>query len=297
MEVLQVLKELCQDGSKVVLLTIHQPSHRLFLMFERIVLVSPHGNVVYAGKRDQVIPYFTKHVGLPTLPRGYSPGEYLLDLVCPAKSDETTLIRRERRLAMIFKDSSISKTAMSMGKKTGENKTSSSSSSGGEKLSRFWQFIILFQRAVQRSVRNPALVMSNVGLSIAVAALIASLYESMVMDLDGLISRAGLFFFSLSFFMLSTIVAFGLWQEEKLLFLHERSSSIYSPSIYFLARTLADILLLQLLPVCCFCIVMYYPSNLRWHPVAMIRFGCSLLLSKMTSTALMTCIAMFFERT
>jgi len=252
MEVLQVLQALSKDRSKVVLLTIHQPSNRLFLKFERVVLVSPHGNVVYAGERSRVIDYFVKEVGLPDLPSGYSPAEYLLDLVCPATStsqDEFQLIRRERRLAKIYTESSIFKQLNMFESHQKDN--SQEQHQEREIIGYFWQFLILLQRSVQRSVRNPALVTANVGLSIAVAGLIAALYESMVMDLDGLISRAGLFFFSLSFFMLSTIVAFGLWQEEKLLFLHERSSGIYRSSMYFMARTVTDVLLLQLLPVCC----------------------------------------------
>eukprot|EP00940_MAST-03C_sp_MAST-3C-sp2_P001818 g1818.t1 len=336
MDVLNVLENLVADRSKVVLMTIHQPSNRLFHKFQNVVLMAPHGDVVYAGPRSDIMRHF-ETIGLPPLPSGYSPAEYLLDLVSPcveevdgsekdAAANSFRLHRRELRLADLFSKSDIARSSATKmkeledswqsGPKYGDASTAVTDSEANESNDGYarlgddvidnedpslrvgfcLQFVILLQRAVQRSLRNPALASANVGLAVAMAGLCALLYESMVMDLDGLISRAGLFFFSLSFFMLSTLVAFGLWQEEKLLFLHERASGTYSPTAYWFARTITDVVLLQLLPICCFCLVMYYPANLRWHPVALIYFGSTLLVSKTCSTALMTCIAMLFER-
>jgi len=96
--------------------------------------------------------------------------------------------------------------------------------------------------------------------------------------------------------MLGTLVAFGLWQEERLLYLHERSSGAYGPTPYFLANMLVDTALLRLVPVCVFSVILYWSAGLKWHPEAIVYFGVTLFLSSTCSAAPMACIATLVRR-
>jgi len=82
----------------------------------------------------------------------------------------------------------------------------------------------------------------------------------------------------------------------RLLYLHEKTSGAYGPTPYFLATFICDTMLNRFIPVLCFTLAIYWPSNLRWHPVAMLNFGCVVMLSSTCSAAIMSCIALIFRR-
>ena len=59
--------------------SIHQAPSVLFLAFDRIMLLSPHGRTAYFGPRSGVIQHF-ENCGL-SVPLHVNPAEWLLDLV------------------------------------------------------------------------------------------------------------------------------------------------------------------------------------------------------------------------
>ena len=67
-----------------------------------------------------------------------------------------------------------------------------------DRVSAFFQFTVILQREVVNALRVPTLFVANVGISLCVGLFCAALFHSMKTDLDGLISRSGLFFFALS---------------------------------------------------------------------------------------------------
>jgi len=331
--VLEALDRLVAERTHCVIMTVHQPSSRLLNKFSKILLLAPHGHLVYAGPRSSCIDHF-ESIGLPALPIGYSPAEYLLDVVTPStggprelpshrnagelesgvasknaaessprgpRLSQKSLEDREKTLKKRF-DVSDLKTKSETRMKMLETSAGASSDVAlpmvdeEERVGPCMQFFILLQRSCVNIFRVPALFFANIMVAFVVGLFIAGLFHNMATDLQGLISRSGLFFFALSFYMLSTITGLGTWQEARLLYLHERSSGAYHPTPYFLASTLSDILINRCVPVLIFACTMYWPANLRWHPVAMINFGAVLLLSSLCSSAIMACVALAFRR-
>lgn len=64
-------------GGRTVVMTIHQPSSRLFYMFHKILLLSD-GQPLYFGKGSQALDYFSSIGHAPSV--AMNPSEFLIDL-------------------------------------------------------------------------------------------------------------------------------------------------------------------------------------------------------------------------
>lgn len=74
--IVSTLWDLARDGRTVVM-TIHQPSSRLYYMFHKVLLLA-EGNPVYFGKGSEAIEYFSNIGYSPAL--AMNPCDFLLDL-------------------------------------------------------------------------------------------------------------------------------------------------------------------------------------------------------------------------
>lgn len=77
LRIMSTLKALARGGRSVVI-TIHQPSSRLYWMFDKVVVLSD-GCPIYSGQTGQVMEYFSSIGHVP----GYNfmnPADFLLDL-------------------------------------------------------------------------------------------------------------------------------------------------------------------------------------------------------------------------
>lgn len=75
--IVSTLWELATKGGTTVVMTIHQPSTRLFHMFHKILLLS-EGNTIYFGNGSGAMDYFATLGYSPSL--AMNPSEFLLDL-------------------------------------------------------------------------------------------------------------------------------------------------------------------------------------------------------------------------
>ncbi|KAL0306488.1 UNVERIFIED_CONTAM: ABC transporter G family member 9 [Sesamum radiatum] len=74
--IVHTLRELA-EGGRTILMTIHQPSSRLFYMFHKVLLLSD-GNPLYFGKCSSAMDYFNSIGFAPSVPM--NPADFLLDL-------------------------------------------------------------------------------------------------------------------------------------------------------------------------------------------------------------------------
>lgn len=82
-DVTEMLSELCKEG-KTVIITIHQPSSRVFRMFSKLLfLVS--GQVAYLGPPSVVIKYF-EAIDFPFPGIEFNPADFIIDLVSASSS-------------------------------------------------------------------------------------------------------------------------------------------------------------------------------------------------------------------
>lgn len=72
------------QAGRTVITTIHQPSSRMFHMFDKLLLIS-EGHPAYYGKAREAMEYFSSLRILPEI--AMNPAEFLLDLATGQVSD------------------------------------------------------------------------------------------------------------------------------------------------------------------------------------------------------------------
>jgi ABC-type multidrug transport system ATPase subunit len=72
------------QAGRTIITTIHQPSSRMFHMFDKLLLIS-EGYPVYYGKARESMDYFTSLRFIPEIPM--NPAEFLLDLATGQVND------------------------------------------------------------------------------------------------------------------------------------------------------------------------------------------------------------------
>ena len=72
------LRRMAADGGRTVVVTIHQPSSRLYHMFDKVLLLSADGRPIYYGRAADALSYFAA-VGFAS-PLSLNPADLMLDL-------------------------------------------------------------------------------------------------------------------------------------------------------------------------------------------------------------------------
>ncbi|XP_040383104.1 ABC transporter G family member 14-like [Oryza brachyantha] len=72
------LRRMAADGGRTVVVTIHQPSSRLYHMFDKVLLLSSDGCPIYYGRAADALSYFAS-VGFAS-PLSLNPADLMLDL-------------------------------------------------------------------------------------------------------------------------------------------------------------------------------------------------------------------------
>lgn len=93
------LKDLARHRRTAVLLTIHQPRQNLLHLFDKILLMTVGGRMVFFGTIDQALNYF-KEIGFEC-PEHENPGDYFLDLVTMSTLTEEDKQESKERIAQI----------------------------------------------------------------------------------------------------------------------------------------------------------------------------------------------------
>lgn len=79
-ELLDYLKQLAITHQMLILLSIHQPSTKLFMLFDKIYFMSHHGVCIYEG-RPQQAHEACEQMGLPC-PGDSNPADHLMEIAC-----------------------------------------------------------------------------------------------------------------------------------------------------------------------------------------------------------------------
>jgi len=247
-DVVNALTAVAKSGVGVIL-SIHQPSSELFSRFDRLIVLSSHGYTLYAGPRQDATEHFAAqgHV----CPADYNPAEFLLLVASKAS------LSAEQKLAAAFASSAIAEEERALLQicKGSVATPDSFVASGSASLCR--QYLALARRGFTTSFRHPLLIGANFVAAVVMAVMVGGIYYQVTLDLPGATNRGGVLFFSLTFFMLTSLVSLGVWQEERLLYLRESSSGCYSAGSYLLAKLSSDIVPLRVFPVCVYALIAY----------------------------------------
>ncbi|KAF7820076.1 ABC transporter G family member 25 [Senna tora] len=272
------LGALAQQKGKTVVASMHQPSSRVYQMFDKVLLLS-EGQCLYFGKGSRATSYFESIGFKPSFPM--NPADFLLDLangVCQVDG----VSERDRpniKQTLIHSYNTILapkvKSTICMDTPTRNNThnhhntleiTSPKEHRYSDKNDRitlsswFHQFSILLQRSLKERKHesfNPLRV-----FQVLAAALLAGLmwWHSDYRDIQ---DRLGLLFFiSIFWGVFPSFNSVFAFPQDRVIFAKERASGMYTLSSYFMARIVGDLPMELFLPFV-FLTVTYWMGGLR----------------------------------
>ncbi|KAI3468516.1 hypothetical protein Pfo_025179 [Paulownia fortunei] len=294
--ILNTIKGLA-SGGRTVITTIHQPSSRLYYMFDKVVLLS-EGCPIYYGLASTALEYFSS-IGFSTSIT-VNPADLLLDLAngigpdfqhAADHSDNIQPDTSMRELLISAYDKNIStrlKTELCTSDVSSYNYTKETSIRNDVKSQKWcttwWhQFKILLLRGL-RERRFEAFNRLRIFQVLSVAILGGLLWwHTPSSHIDDRIAM--LFFFSVFWGFYPLYNAVFTFPQERSMLIKERSSGMYRLSSYFLARTVGDLPLELALPTA-FTFIFYWMGGLRPDPASFILSLLVVLFSVLVSQSL-----------
>lgn len=159
------------------------------------------------------------------------------------------------------------------------------------------QFRILSGRAFKNLYRDPALLAAHYISSVALALLCGLFYHNVPNTIGGFQNRLGVFFFILALFGFSSLTTLGLFANERVLFMRERSNGYYSSFTYFSSKLLFDILPLRVVPPLLFGGIVYGLIGLVPEVAVYWKFMLTLVLFNLATATAVLLVSIIFEST
>ncbi|CAG9762883.1 unnamed protein product [Ceutorhynchus assimilis] len=288
-----LLKSLARGG-RTIICTIHQPSARLFEMFDNLYMLA-EGQCVYRGPVMNLVPFLSS-MGL-NCPSYHNPADYVMEVACGEHGDYVQKLvvavnagrcNQSKALESRKLTNDIAKSNGECLKLPGPTCTTSLLDSSenltqdkhGFPTSGLRQFWILFVRSVFIIFRDKTLTRLRLVAHFVIGVLIGAIFYGIGNDAAKVMSNAGCLFFTVMFMMFTammpTILTFPL---EMSVFVREHLNYWYSLKAYYFAKTLADIPF-QIILTTCYIVGVYFITD---QPLDPTRFFMFLLIAVLTA--------------
>ncbi|CAN1153048.1 ABC transporter G family member 21 [Linum perenne] len=288
-------------GGRTVVTTIHQPSSRLYTMFDRVVVLSD-GYPIYSGRADRVMEYFGSIGCGPNL-SFVNPADFLLDLangIVPGANQDDPLDFQSKldhqedqnlvkqQLVSSYRKNLHPGIKLEIGSNSHDSALSTPSSlrsTNDCKWTATWweQLKVLFERGL-RERKHESFSGLRIFQVMSVAFLSGLLWwhsdTSHIQDQVGL-----LFFFSIFWGFFPLFNAIFTFPQEQPMLIKERSSGMYRLSSYYFARIAGDLPMELVLPTV-FVTVAYWMGGLKPSLLAFVLTLSVILLSVLVSQGL-----------
>ncbi|CAN6558068.1 hypothetical protein EV1_007628 [Malus domestica] len=267
------------SGGRTIVMTIHQPSSRLFYLFHKVMLLS-EGNCLYFGKASEVMDYFSGIGYVPVI--AMNPADFLLDLANGLAPDGSVdnKSKVKQNLALAYKNNLLDRLKTEL-QETNNSSQFQDGSAQNKKFGKWpttwWQqFSVLLRRGMKER-RHEAFSGLKIGQVLAVALLVGLLWWQS--DIAHLQDQIGLLFFMSGFWgFFPLFQAIFTFPPERKMLEKERASGTYRLSSYFMSRIVADLPMELVLPTL-FVTITYWMAGLKPSAANFFHTLFALLLS------------------
>ncbi|CAI5708092.1 unnamed protein product [Hyaloperonospora brassicae] len=277
--VVKLIKELA-GHDRIVVLSIHQPSARSFLLLDKIILLGK-GRMLYYGAPASAARSF-HDLGF-RCPDNENIADFILDIA----SDADNLQVLQSRGSNLDFEGAPASGVMAGSAQSHLHKAVSSDTaldsplykaesspfkteeaSGSRSLAASIRMTtveirVLFIRTAQNILRHRSLLVLHTALSLALALFGGLIFNNVSDDLAGFQNRMGAFYFTLTFFGFASMSSMDVFIGERQIFLRETGAMYYGAFSYFLAKTTLDSMFLRVLPASLFACIFYWLMGLQ----------------------------------
>lgn len=284
---ISLLKHLADNGHTVVC-TIHQASAKIFEQFTKLYVLI-EGECLYDGFSNELLTFLSSHN--LECPLYHNPADFVIEVALGVNMDTDEYLNKRKHLIAANSEKYKYNDFENMNEKTEaadylihhtkkHNETSLKPNEVSCTLSLlknnqelfyeekpdnlkiyFYQFLILFDRALLGQIREPIIIYLSSAAHVFIGILLGLLYYNIGNDARKIQDNAAFLLFVLVFLgitsMMITILTFNL---EMTVLQRELFNKWYNLKIYYLARTIADIPINILQPII-FGTVSYWMTN------------------------------------
>ncbi|KFM27108.1 ATP-binding cassette sub-family G member 2 [Auxenochlorella protothecoides] len=291
------------SGGRVVIASLHQPSHDMFLALDTALLMS-HGRVLFQGRPADAEAWFRGR-GLPC-PAGTAMAEHLLKVASnPADiqalllerggqgADSAALLRLEdggvqveggcAREGIPDDGASPSDTASASPSAAdspplggGGNMDSAAEDRSPDRVAAAWtpvaaaaathkpgKLAVMTWRTAIDILRNPTLLRLHLGIGLLMGVVTGLVFWQLDDSNVGVQNRMGGTFFALAFLAFTSLTTVDLLINERAVVAREVRGGYYRPSAYLLSKLTLDAIFLRAIPAILYWAPFYYMAGFR----------------------------------
>ncbi|KAG7569739.1 AAA+ ATPase domain [Arabidopsis thaliana x Arabidopsis arenosa] len=306
--VVKVLKRIAQSGS-IVIMSIHQPSHRVLGLLDRLIFLS-RGHTVYSGSPASLPRFFTEF-GSP-IPENENRTEFALDLIrelegsaggtrglvefnkkwqemkkqnnrqpplTPPSSPYPNLTLKEAIAASISRGKLVSGGESVAHGGTTTNTTTLAVPAFANPM---WiEIKTLSKRSMLNSRRQPELFGIRIASVVITGFILATVFWRLDNSPKGVQERLGFFAFAMSTMFYTCADALPVFLQERYIFMRETAYNAYRRSSYVLSHAIVSFPSLIFLSVA-FAATTYWAVGLDGGPMGLL-FYCLIILASFWS--------------
>ncbi|KAJ1944949.1 hypothetical protein FBU59_002455 [Linderina macrospora] len=236
--VVELVKGISKDRGIATLVTIHQPSARIFNLFDKVILLS-QGRVVYFGPVSESIQYFAK-IG-HQCPVHENPADYFVNIMTLDYRSDATLAESKKQIAALADtfarhvaepNASLAE-KQSLVRSYGEQDTSQVVVKNGW----LYEYATLANRDWTNTLRNIPFIIGQIVQAIFMGVLIGFMYFYLKDDSLSVMNRMGVLFIITVMTTFPVVMPMmSLYVDERDIMVRERASATFRISSFYVSK-------------------------------------------------------------